>query len=222
MAKRIAAGTLRRLSTRQIQTAGEGDHADGGNLLLRVRDGRAGWIFRYTAADGRRREKGLGSCHRNNAADAGQSAMDARGAADRVRALLAIGKDPIDYERAVSRQLGASVAVEKQERNREHLTLCRVARDYHERVIEPARSAKHGYEWLRSLENHLGNTVLWHKPIADIEAVELLDVIVDSQARVPETSRRIRQRLETIFDDAEFRNIRPNSAAPGGVKRERL
>lgn len=38
MAKRLAPTTLRRLSTRRIQTAAEGDHADGGNLVLRVRD----------------------------------------------------------------------------------------------------------------------------------------------------------------------------------------
>lgn len=46
---------------------------------------------------------------------------------------------------------------------------------------------------------------LWHKPIADITAVELLDAMVPLQARIPETARRIRQRLEVIFDDAEFR-----------------
>lgn len=207
MAKRLATSTLRRLSTRQIQTAVDGDYADGGNLLLRVRDGRAAWVFRYTAVDGRRREKGLGACHRNNAGDAGKSAMDARAAAERARTLIAGGRDPIDHQKTVSHQLRASIAAQRQEKNRERMTLCRVARDYHERVIEPARTLKHSMQWISSLENHLGSTDLWHKPIADIQAPELLDVVAGLQTRIPETASRIRQRLETIFDDAEFRKI---------------
>lgn len=207
MSKRLATGTLRRLSARQIQTAGEGDHADGGNLILRVRENRCSWVFRYTAGDARRREKGLGVCHRNSVSDAGRSAIDARAMAERARTLLSAGSDPIEHDREAARKRREALVVHKASADREHLTLCRVARAYHERVIEPARSVKHGYEWLRSLENHLGATDLWHKPIADIDGPELLDIVTKLQARVPETARRIRQRVELIFDDAEFRKL---------------
>jgi len=61
------------------------------------------WVFRYTAPDGRRREKGLGTCHRNSAADAGLSATEAREAAELARKDLAAGRDPIDHQRALKR-----------------------------------------------------------------------------------------------------------------------
>ncbi len=35
------------------------------------------------------------------------------------------------------------------------LTLCRCARDYHERVIEPTRTTKHAAQWIASLETQL-------------------------------------------------------------------
>ena len=54
---------------------------------------------------------------------------------------------------------------------------------------------------VRSLENHVPER-LWHKPIAAIEAPEVLDFMIALQAKVPETASRVRQRLETIFDDA--------------------
>lgn len=207
MAKRLATATLRLLSTRQIQTAGDGDHTDGGGLLLRVRDHRAAWVFRYTAIDGRRREKGLGTASRDNSAIAGESAANARIKAERARELLAKGLDPIDEGKASKRHEREARTAQRVAQNRERLTLCRVARDYHERVIEPSRTAKHAAQWISSLENHIGATDLWHAPIADITGPELLDVVADLQARVPETASRIRQRLETIFDDAEFRDI---------------
>ncbi len=37
----------------------DGELFDGGGLLLRVKEGRAKWVFRYTAPSGKRREMGL-------------------------------------------------------------------------------------------------------------------------------------------------------------------
>src|SRR6185436_878575 len=75
-----------------------------------------------------------------------------------------------------------------------------------QRVIESARSEKHGAQWIKSLENHVPEA-LWNKPISAIEAPEVLDVMIELQAKVPETASRVRQRLETIFDDAVFRKL---------------
>jgi len=72
MRKRIPS-RLHLLSVREMQTAGDGDQSDGGGLLLRVRDQTAAWVFRFTAATGKRREMGLGAAYRGNAAQAGQS-----------------------------------------------------------------------------------------------------------------------------------------------------
>lgn len=41
MATKATGGALHRLTTREIQKAGDGDHVDGGGLQLRVRAGSA-------------------------------------------------------------------------------------------------------------------------------------------------------------------------------------
>jgi len=49
------------LKAKQIEHAGEGMHADGQGLYLRVQaSGAKGWIYRYQLR-GKRREMGLGS-----------------------------------------------------------------------------------------------------------------------------------------------------------------
>ena len=59
MARRIPT-RLNLLTVRQVQTAGDGDHNDGGGLVLRVRGGSVAWVFRFTSPIGERREMGLG------------------------------------------------------------------------------------------------------------------------------------------------------------------
>ncbi len=60
---------------------------------------------------------------------------------------------------------------------------------------------------------------LWHKPIADIEAPELLDYMAEVQRRVPETARRMLQRLDAVFDDCVFRTQCADNPA-AAVKRK--
>jgi hypothetical protein len=88
------------LSARQVQTAGDGDHADGDGLMLRVKGGRASWVFRFTSPSGKRREQGLGVAVRNNVTEAGKSLTVARDLAERSRGLLRDRIDPIDHDRA--------------------------------------------------------------------------------------------------------------------------
>ena len=61
---------------------------------------------------------------------------------------------------------------------------------------------------------------MWHAPIATIEASQLLDLLIDLDERIPETARRIRQRLEAVFDDAVLRKL--VSANPAAVIRRAL
>lgn len=202
-AKRIA-GRLNMLSVREVQTAGEGDHNDGGGLLLRVRGNSCTWEFRYTASSGKRREMGLGIAYRNNPTIAGQSITNARDRAQDARAQLQKGVDPIDTRASQHQVTKAAAHAAKVAAQRDHLTLARAARAYHERVIEPSRTPKHAAQWIASLERNIP-AALWHKPIASIEALELLDAIAELHARIPETASRVRQRLEVVFDDCVFR-----------------
>ena len=99
---------------------------------------------------------GLGAAHRGSVKQAGESLAAARDAAHAARELVKRGGDPID-ERDGRRQ-AAHAGRSKMRRPRsgsEQLTLARAARDYHERVIEPTRTAKHGANWIASLEHHI-------------------------------------------------------------------
>ena len=79
-----------------MQAAGFGPHRDGGGLFLKVTETGASWVFRFTSPAGKRREMGLGACHRGSAAQAGASLTAARDLAHRARELLRNGVDPID------------------------------------------------------------------------------------------------------------------------------
>jgi hypothetical protein len=48
-------------TVREVQTAGDADHSDGGGRMLRVRGDSANWVLRFTALPGRCREMGLGA-----------------------------------------------------------------------------------------------------------------------------------------------------------------
>lgn len=194
---------LHLLTAREVQVAAEGHHADGAGLFLRVTPNGASWVWRYTGPGGRRGEMGLGSVERSTLAAAGASLKRARELAQAQRFLLDQGKDPI-AERREARERGRSeVAQRKAIAQSNALTLCRAARGYHERVVEPKFTEKHGKLWLASLENNVPDDI-WHKPIDRITAVELFEAIAALRKRIPETADRVRQRLDKVFDDAAF------------------
>jgi integrase len=206
--KRMAT-KLHLLTVREVQAAGDGDHSDGGGLLLRVRGASSSWVLRFTSPAGRRREMGLGHAHRASAAQAGAALTTARELAAKARETLRQGQDPIDQRDQAKEAAQGAEHARKATAARVRWTLARAARDYHERAVEPIRTAKHAAQWIASLENHLP-AALWNKPIADIEPHELLAALGgvraldDKDARVPETLRRLRQRLDSVFEDAVF------------------
>jgi integrase len=226
------AAKLHLLSAREVLNASDGDHGDGGGLLLRVRaaGASAAWVFRYTSPTGRRREMGLGAAYRSNAGQAGQSLTAARDLAYKARELLRDAIDPIDARDGAK---AAALEVEQSRKavaQRARWTLARCARDYHERVIEPTRTGKHGAQWISSLENHVP-AALWHKPIDAIEPPELLLALTSIRpherarnmpdgARLAETVQRLRQRLDAVFEDGIF--YKRCSANPAAAIRRKL
>lgn len=204
------------LEARQVLAA-EGDLHDGGGLWLRIGGKRAAWVLRYTAPSGRRREMGLGTCVRDSLALAGQNLRQAREDARRADELLRQGVDPLDERDRIRREAAEAEAqaqaAQQAQQQRATLTLARCARSYHERVIEPTRTTKHAAQWIASLENHMPPS-LWQAPVDSITAPELLRGLLaikpHARARnlkgdtLPETLRRIRQRLDAVFEDAMF------------------
>jgi integrase len=205
---------LHLLTVRTLQTAADGDHFDGGGLLLRIRGKSAAWVLRYTSPAGRRREMGLGPAYMDSAQIAGKSLSTARELAHLARELLKRDIDPIDEKARRRKTKVEAEKAKKVEKAQQRLTLARHSRDYYERVVAPRLTPKHAAQWISSLENHVPSEV-WHAPIASINPPQLLAALakvrpherarnLKSDDRVPETLRRIRQRLDTIFEDAIF------------------
>jgi integrase len=208
---------IKPLTVREVQTAGDGEHSDGLGLLLRVRGASAQWVFRFTSPTGRRRDIGLGGCHRSSAVVAGRSLTLAREQAHSARALVLTGVDPIDHREAQRAAAKAEAETRKREELSTRLTLLRATRDYHERVIEPSRSSKHAAQWIASVEGPPKDTrtpeqdaararldAVLAKPIADVTAPELLDALTELHQHIPETAERVLQRLAAVFDDCQF------------------
>jgi integrase len=210
---RRSAAKLHLLTARQVQAASEGDHGDGGGLLLRVQGTSASWVLRYTAPSGKRREMGLGVARRGSTAQAGETLTGARDEAHKARELLRQGIDPLNAREQQREAERTAAAAQTAERARTRWTLARAARDYHERVIEPNRTPKHSAQWLASLENHVA-PALWHAPVDTITAPALLAALQSIKPherarnlkgdRLPETLKRLRQRLEAVFEDCIF------------------
>jgi integrase len=220
MARKRISTPINLLSTKAVKAAGDGDHADGGGLVLRVQGEGASWVFRYTAPNGRRREMGLKvKLFRQSDALIGESITAARRLASEARELLTRDLDPLEERSAKRGAKRDAEAAKKAEVKRDNTTLARAARAYHERVIEPNRTDKHGKQWIASLENHIPEK-MWNAPIHTITAPALLDLMAELQAKLPETASRVRQRLEAIFDDAEFRGI--NAGNPARAIRRKL
>jgi len=139
--------------------------------------------------------------------------VEARSAANEARLMLTRGIDPLE-----ARHAGVEVAREAERARRQakvvsQTTLARVARAYHERISAKFRNPKHQAQWISSLEQHVP-TDIWHKPIAAIKPAELIDFLVKLEREVPETGRRVRQRLGKAFDDAVVRDQLDRSPMP--------
>jgi Phage integrase central domain len=158
---------------------------------------------------------GPGIVHRGSTAQAGDSLAGARDMARRARDLLRQDIDPLvarEQQREAERQAAED---RKAAWARDHgpWPAARATTDYHQRVIEPTRTPRHAAQWILSLENRVPVPV-WNAPIADVTAPRLLAALEQVRphersrnlkgATVPETLRRIRQRLGSVFEDAQF------------------
>jgi hypothetical protein len=71
------------------------------------------------------------------------SLIRAREIAAEARSLLVRGQDPLEMRNRDRQKARQQAILLQAEQRRVKVTLARVARDYHERVIEPNRTSKH-------------------------------------------------------------------------------
>lgn len=161
-------------ATRVKALTAPGRYSDSSGLHLFIsKSGGKSWVLRITV-DGRRRDIGLG-------AFPSVSLAQARGKTTGIRAAVAEGRDPVAEKRAPAMP-----------------TFREAARAVHQANRPRWRNDKHSAGWMQSLERH-AMAVLGNAPIDRIDRPDVLRVLTPIWTSRPETARRVRQRMRTVF-----------------------
>ena len=161
-------------ATRAKALKDPGRYSDGGGLHLYIsKAGGKSWVQRITI-DERRRDIGLGGFPSVSLARAREKAAENRAA-------VAEGRDPLADRHAPAMPTFREAAGAAHEANRPRW-----------------RNAKHIASWMQTLERHAMPT-LGATPLGRIDRGEVLRVLTPIWTTRPETARRVRQRMRTVF-----------------------
>ncbi|KAB2883688.1 MAG: DUF4102 domain-containing protein [Albidovulum sp.] len=189
------ARTLNRLTASQVKAADPGKYADGGGLWLHKRDDGGGQWFLRVTVHGRRREMGLGSVSE-------VSLKEAREAADKQRALVRQGVDPIRERLRV-----------KAEAIRNLHSLRDIALDaFESRKAELKDDGKAG-RWLSPLEHHV-LPKLGGVPVSEITQIDIRDVLRPIWHEKADTARKALNRLSICLRHAAALGLDVDLQAP--------
>jgi integrase len=184
------------LTALQVKNAKPGRHADGRGLYLVVRDsGSRAWVLR-TQVDGKRRDLGLGSASR-------LSLAEARTKATELRARLLRGEEV----RAKPAAPKPSVP-----------TFAEAARACHKALKGGWANKRHSDSWLSSLESHIF-PAFGRVSVDAVNSVMVRDALAPIWLTIPETARRVLQRIGTVLDYAHIEGWCPNEAALRSVRK---
>ena len=177
---------VNQLTDRTVSNAKTGTHNDGNGLTLRVgANGKRSWVLRYIW-QGKAANIGLGSYP-------AIGLKEARTQADDRRAEIAEGRKP-----ATAR--GTAPAQSKP-----------TFRDVAAQVIALRRptwsSDRHAKQWIESLTNH-AYPVIGDKLMEDITSGDVLAMLAAIWNDLPETSTRVKQRTQIVFDYAVAAGLR--------------
>ena len=167
--------TCMALSATRVRTLKEPErYSDGGGLHPFIsKAGRKSW-FQRTTINGRRRDIGPGGFPSVSLARAREKALDNRAA-------VAEGRDPLAEKQAPPMP-----------------TFREASHVLHEANIPRWRNVRHIASWIQTLDRHamptMGNT-----PLDRIDRHGVLRVLTPIWSTRPETARRVRQRIRTVF-----------------------
>ena len=151
-----------------------GRYSDGGGLHLYIsKAGRKSWVLRITV-NGRRRDIGLGGYPSVSLALAREKAADNRAA-------VVEGRDPVAEKHAPAMPTFREATSVVHEENKPHW-----------------RNPRHASGWIQTLERH-AMPALGNKPLDRIDRGGVLQVLSPIWTTRPETARRVRQRMRTVF-----------------------
>ncbi|MFS2109972.1 tyrosine-type recombinase/integrase [Sphingomonas sp. Sphisp140] len=183
------------LTTLKVKHAGPGRHADAHGLYLLVRDsGTRSWVLRMQHA-GQRRDFGLGPVHDISLADARIRAADIRKA---VRA----GLDP------AQKKGGGRKAVPSFEK---------VTRDCYNAMKGGWKDQRH-VSWISSFERHVFPHI-GAKAVTAVDSAAVLSVLEPIWLTIPDTAKRVLQRIGTVLDFAHIKGLVPEEVSLRSVTR---
>ncbi len=184
-----------RLTVLKVKTLGPGRHFDAHGLCLVVRPtGSRSWVLRMQFK-GHRRDFGLGPVH-------DVSLAEARCRAAELRKMVRAGLDPVK-ERGLRRANVPTFEI--------------VARRCYEALSGGWKDRRHA-SWLSSLENHVFPEI-GTKRIDAIGTKEVLLVLEPIWLTIPDTARRILQRIGAILDFAHIKGYIPAEVSLRSVTR---
>lgn len=167
-----------KLTVAKVKSLGPGRHMDGKGLMLAVSTtGSRKWILRLQW-NGKRHDIGLGGDD--------VTLDEARDEAQQLRKLARLGENPLEARRK-ARDGGK--------------TFEEVARLVHKKRSPVWRNAKHGEQWLASMEQHAFQK-LGSQSIAKLSAPRIISVLEPIWHSKPATAGRVLQRICTTLDFA--------------------
>lgn len=186
------------LKAKELAFLGNGMHADGRGLYLRITGGSKAWVYRFYE-HGRERRIGLGSFPTT-------SLTDARFKANQHRVKVASGEDIVSPAQAKQAKTKAVIAHKESSR-----TFAEVMEEFFTSKSAEWTSEKHFKQWRSTLEKFCINYI--NKPIDSISEAEVIKSIEEYWLEIPETAGRTRGRIEAIFGYATakkyFKQLNP-------------
>ena len=183
------------LTVLKVRHAAPGRHADMHGLYLLVREsGTRSWVLRVQHA-GQRRDFGLGAAH-------DVSLSDARILAANLRKSVRAGADP---------------ASDRRERRKLVPNFEKVTRDCYEAMKGGWKDQRH-LSWLSSFERHVFPQI-GTKPVTTIDSAAVLGVLEPIWLTIPDTARRVLQRIGTVLDYAHIKGLVPEEVSLRSVTR---
>ena len=181
-------------ATKVRNIAKPGRYADGNGLYLVVDPSRAKrWILR-TLVHGKRCDLGLGGLSVVSLAEAREEAL-------KLRKIARAGGDPLAARRKERRTVP---------------TFEQAARQVHAEHSKAFRNGKHAAQWLTTLEVYTF-PVFGAKPIDLVDSADVLKALSPIWMDKPETARRVKQRVRTVFDWAKASGYRSGDNPTEGL-----
>ena len=172
-----------------------GRYVDGNGLYLVVKpSGSKNWILR-TVVRGKRRDIGMGGL-------SVVSLAAAREEAARLRKIARDGGDPL-AERRMKRRVVP--------------TFEEAARTVHQSLSPSFKNAKHSEQWINTLDAFVFPVFGNHR-LDSIDTPDVLRALQPIWLKKPETARRVRQRIRTVFDWAKASGFRSGDNPVDGLK----